>query len=714
MNGVTIAQVIVVSEQRHAALPAELAGSLVLAVADALTTLSLKLGPAELVLLDDGTVRVCGGTPTDEASAEQSLRLLLDRILLSSCSVTPALLRAARRPGQGKVSILVRELEVALIPTNRGAARRALARLYREVSQAIRQYPRLQQAVESFQFPEPVEVDVVESRSIDAAFVEPAAPVEYSVALSVSPVPVALKEPEAIDEWIEISPEFPDVIAVTLQSDRIPQAINGCVSIDIPDLEIPIGGIQQKPHQESAWQPVEHTQKLVPIHHSKTPIADHKVAQVTALDIAPPPTSTPPTALAAEPEVVELSDDDLHEVTAGLAIASAKVADTGLPQTITTPHAWVAGEVAAELPAAALVETSTIFADLSALGAAEIMAPPATIAPPPALAAESEALEQTAEPFLLVVPTLLQNTDHDTTVAEIVCSESASPKDAATLEPCAGESEDTVLDAVTFVEEEKPAAVAPIDEISWSEFDSESDSDPLAIVNFTPYGPVIARIVEPLMEERPQVLGPHSYAAPARFPPTPTKVSERIAQFSVARNPSPNELTHGLRTLAGVEEESNSDPSATPPPTAYAAEQVVGDHPAPKGVFVRTLIGLGTTGLLIVFAQISAGKFAKDSAVATNVSIEVGRSSCRAILKLDEIPLGTTVHVSQNGQRPRSEMLQVSQVPFRIGGLSCGEPAELLVKLSERGWYRVPIEAKQLSGIENSEPVRIATYLKSR
>ena len=95
-------------------------------------------------------------------------------------------------------------------------------------------------------------------------------------------------------------------------------------------------------------------------------------------------------------------------------------------------------------------------------------------------------------------------------------------------------------------------------------------------------------------------------------------------------------------------------------------------------------------------------------------SIGVGRSSCRAILELDEIPLGTTVHVSQNGQRPTSEMLQVSQLPFRIDGLSCGEPAELLVKLSERGWYRIPIQARQLSGLENSEPVRIATYLKSR
>jgi hypothetical protein len=201
LNGVTIAQVVVVSEHRHAALPAELAGSLILAVADALTSLSLKVGPAELVLLEDGTVRVCGGIPTDDMSAEQSLRLLLDRILLSSCSVTPALLRAARRPSQGKVSILVRELEVALIPTNRGAARRALARLCREVSQAILLYPILQQAVEAIRLPDVagVEAQVVESQAAEAESIEPSAVAEYSVAVSVSPVPVAVLESEPVD-----------------------------------------------------------------------------------------------------------------------------------------------------------------------------------------------------------------------------------------------------------------------------------------------------------------------------------------------------------------------------------------------------------------------------------------------------------------------------------------------------------------------------------
>jgi hypothetical protein len=695
LNGVTIEQVVVASEHRYAALPAELAGSLVLAVADAMTSLSLKVGLGELVLLEDGTVRVRGGIPTDEMSAEQSLRLLLDRALLSSSSVTPSLFKAARRPCQGKVTNLVRELEVALIPTNRGAARRALARLCREVSQALRQNPNLQQAVEALLLADTaaVEVEVVESQAPEAASIEPAAAAEYSVALSLSPVPMTLLEAEPIDEWVEISPVFPDVVPATAQRDRIPQSVGKYASIDIPDLEVPIAGKQYEQPQESVWQPVEHTQKLTPVQYSKTPIVDIKVAPAPPLDIAPPaitpkpacaaklappPTITPPPALVAEPEVVELSDDDLHEVTAELTVSSA-----------------------AQSPPRLLDDSSSTADEFTA-----------------------SVEHQTAEPFLLVVPTLEQNTEHDTTVAEVDGPRLSEASAAEAVEPYTDESQDTVLDVATFVDEEKPAVVASCvdernpavvavdDEISLSEFDSVSEYD-LPEIGPLPSEPIVATIAEQPPKAPTQILGPHSYAAPARFSRTPANVRDRIAQFSVAQIPSPNELTHGLRHLAGVEHEPTADPSATPPPTVYAAEEVGCDHPAPKGVLVRTLIGLGTTGLLVV-VTVSTGRIANVSAAATGAPIAASRSSCRAILKIDEIPLGTTLHVSQNGQRPRSEILQVNQLPFQIDGLSCGEPAELLVKLSDHGWYRIPIEGSRLSAFENSEPVRIATYLKSR
>src|SRR6185436_2598062 len=53
-----------------------------------------------------------------------------------SCSATPALLRSGQREPQSGVDALIRELEAALIPVNRAAARRALSRLHRETARA--------------------------------------------------------------------------------------------------------------------------------------------------------------------------------------------------------------------------------------------------------------------------------------------------------------------------------------------------------------------------------------------------------------------------------------------------------------------------------------------------------------------------------------------------------------------------------------------------
>ena len=65
--------------------------------------------------------------------AETSVRAILAKLLEASGSATPALTASAKRkPGAG-LPALVAELEAALIPVNRAAGRRALARLAREV-----------------------------------------------------------------------------------------------------------------------------------------------------------------------------------------------------------------------------------------------------------------------------------------------------------------------------------------------------------------------------------------------------------------------------------------------------------------------------------------------------------------------------------------------------------------------------------------------------
>ena len=141
MNGVSIAQLVDAAAQLHVSVPAELSGCIVLAAADQLVSRPLELLPSQLMLFEDGVLRISGGTSSDEITAESRLRELLGSLLRGACAVTPALLRAARRSSAGDMLAFVRELEIALVPTNRSAAKRALARLCRDVSRVLQSQP---------------------------------------------------------------------------------------------------------------------------------------------------------------------------------------------------------------------------------------------------------------------------------------------------------------------------------------------------------------------------------------------------------------------------------------------------------------------------------------------------------------------------------------------------------------------------------------------
>ena len=145
MKSVSIAHVVAASQRRWASLPAELAGSIVLEAADKLAA-PVGLCARDVLLFSDGSIHINGGVSCSDESAVHSLRQLLDILLAAACSTTPALLRSARREVDGSIELFVRELEVALIPTNRGAAKRALARLYREVEREVAAQPQVLQA----------------------------------------------------------------------------------------------------------------------------------------------------------------------------------------------------------------------------------------------------------------------------------------------------------------------------------------------------------------------------------------------------------------------------------------------------------------------------------------------------------------------------------------------------------------------------------------
>ncbi len=264
---------------------------------------------------------------------------------------------------------------------------------------------------------------------------------------------------------------------------------------------------------------------------------------------------------------------------------------------------------------------------------------------------------------------------------------------AATLEPCPGEFEDTVLDAVTLVDDEPLSKNL---EPMHAEIESgESDAAATGTAG-------------------PAMLGPHAYVAKARFNRSVGNVMDRIEKFSVARSESSDELTRGLRNLAGIEPDSAAELSKTPPPTSCNAEPLESGRPVPSGAFVKTLIGLGATGLCLVLSQATWGRVATVAAAANAAPLAQPALICSAILTITDVPLGTKIHLTQAGPNRISQFLRVDVLPFPIDGLACGEPADLLVELSNKGWFRIPIEGWQLTPSGTSRPLRVAEYLNRR
>jgi len=134
---VTLSEVKRAARAHRAPLAGESAGYLVLALADQIVDAPRRVIADDVQLAEDGGLRMARGQASSDGEAETTLRELLDSLLLVASSGSTALLRASRRREPSGLSAFVSELESALIPVNRAAARRALARLQRETARAL-------------------------------------------------------------------------------------------------------------------------------------------------------------------------------------------------------------------------------------------------------------------------------------------------------------------------------------------------------------------------------------------------------------------------------------------------------------------------------------------------------------------------------------------------------------------------------------------------
>jgi hypothetical protein len=133
-TSVTLEEVFAIVGAKRVPLAPELAGYLALEISEQADAAGGDIDPKFVFIGEEGTIGLV--RPKRDAAtgnAEGSIRAILSRLLDASGSQTPALGSASRRKANGGLPSLVEELEAALIPVNRAAGRRALARLAREV-----------------------------------------------------------------------------------------------------------------------------------------------------------------------------------------------------------------------------------------------------------------------------------------------------------------------------------------------------------------------------------------------------------------------------------------------------------------------------------------------------------------------------------------------------------------------------------------------------
>ena len=133
-SSVTLDELLNVVISKRVPLAPELAGYLVLEIAEHADPNGGDVDSQSVYVGEEGTVALV--KPKRErprGDAETSVRAILAKLIEASGSQTPALTAASKRPTGPGLRSLADELEAALIPVNRAAGRRALARLAREV-----------------------------------------------------------------------------------------------------------------------------------------------------------------------------------------------------------------------------------------------------------------------------------------------------------------------------------------------------------------------------------------------------------------------------------------------------------------------------------------------------------------------------------------------------------------------------------------------------
>jgi hypothetical protein len=235
----------------------------------------------------------------DDARAALSLRRLLGALLQVATSSTPALRACAKRKASTGLVGLIRELEGALIPLNRAASRRGVARIARETWELI----------------ESGELDLDEDDERLERDERDEAPAEASP----SPPPVVHATREAKVAPRKPAPELP--IQVTAKA--------AAAEIDVPSLPPPVAKVAIAPAPARAPTPPPPTALASDTASTRPTLFDDATPQTAPAQFAETgPTPTPLDKLAAVLEAeAPAHDEDPFEVVSQLPPPVAEAAD---------------------------------------------------------------------------------------------------------------------------------------------------------------------------------------------------------------------------------------------------------------------------------------------------------------------------------------------------------------------------------------------------
>ncbi|MCA9597156.1 MAG: hypothetical protein KC776_27775 [Myxococcales bacterium] len=734
---VTLREVMGAARSRAASLAAEVAGYLVLGAADQAAARAVT--GDDVVLGEDGTVRIASGHSADDAQAEAALRLLLGQLLLEASSVTPALLRASQRPAAAGIDALVQELEAALIPVNRGAGRRALARLHRDTDRA-----RAAGALEPTPAPVVAEVEVHQLSEPEAPVLTPIAPLSSvaptAVEVSASPVEAvasvlveaALPEPPRELSWLspEVAPVAeltPSDLAIDIDVDELlesePAPAVCAADLEIPELELPPSPVPLA--VAAAAPPREELTVPEPVIQRRAEGA-HTPQLGSAAGVLLPEDATD-----RMPPVMEL-------LPAECTVVIAEVEERPVTEVVerTQPLPEVA-EVRTEAEA-----TAEPVAEAVAVG--EPVAEAVTVGEPVAEAVGEPVAEAVGEP-----------------VAEAETVAVGEPVAEAVGEPVAEAVGEPVAEAVGEPEAEAVAVGEPVVEAepegfgeawpeavaadpfagAWLEAVAELEAEPEAVAA----GPVVRPdpefgepevvddsdlySVEELFEHArsatlPQrAAGPARYAPP-RYAPRQSDVSDLLRDFGVASVGDDRELCRDLKLLAGMDATGAppSVESVTPPPVAVTTDDEDDEREEPAaGGRARAAVGALCALLLVGAAGSTALPNSRALAsggvrsVAARAESRVQREApCSAEVAVKRVPQDAQVTLRGGAADQVLEPSQRQDDRVAFSGLPCREAVEVTVhRTRQKRWLRIPVSAARLAPPPGA-PGRVRVTLLAR